>query len=195
MGCCSARCTLIILCSLQLVTALERQAFDFLGYQWAPIMVNFLQVVMVILGLFGAIQFRSRYVVMYLLWTLLWVGWNVFVCCLYLDLGGLSKDGDTLTLGISPHRSWWKENGPGCDPELLPSDGWMKQHNPQLSTVLRCWLEYQYIEVLHCIVQLLVSLLGFVYACYVVNSFADSSDSFNFNPEFHHPSKPFQSLF
>lgn len=29
--------------------------------------------------------------VQYLLWTLLWVGWNVFVSCLYLDLGGLSK--------------------------------------------------------------------------------------------------------
>lgn len=34
------------------------------------------------------IMFRSS---QYLLWTLLWVGWNVFVSCLYLDLGGLSK--------------------------------------------------------------------------------------------------------
>ncbi|KAG7215995.1 hypothetical protein INR49_003516 [Caranx melampygus] len=91
MGCCSARCTLILLCCLQLITALERQVFDFLGYQWAPIMVNFFHIIMVILGLFGVVQYRSRYVVMYLLWTLLWVGWNVFVSCLYLDLGGLSK--------------------------------------------------------------------------------------------------------
>ncbi|KAG7520265.1 sodium/potassium-transporting ATPase subunit beta-1-interacting protein 3-like isoform X1 [Solea senegalensis] len=73
------------------ITALERQAFDFLGYQWAPIMINFVHIIMVILGLFGVIQYRSRYVIMYLLWTLMWVGWNVFVSCLYLDLGGLSK--------------------------------------------------------------------------------------------------------
>lgn len=29
----------------------------------------------------------------YLQWMLLWIGWNVFVSCLYLDLGGLSKVG------------------------------------------------------------------------------------------------------
>uniref|UniRef100_A0A8C6WKF7 Sodium/potassium-transporting ATPase subunit beta-1-interacting protein n=1 Tax=Neogobius melanostomus TaxID=47308 RepID=A0A8C6WKF7_9GOBI len=172
---------LIILCCLQLITALERQVLDFLGYQWAPIMVNFLQVVMVILGLFGAIQYRSRYVVMYLLWTLLWVGWNVFVCCLYLDLGGLSKvlylSGGYSDAGHIVHRSWWKENGPACDLDSLPSDGWTNQENPQLTTVLRCWLEYQYIEVLHCTVQLLVSLLGFVHACYVVNALTDDDDN------------------
>lgn len=34
----------------------------------------------------------------YMLWTLLWVGWNVFVSCLYLDLGGLSKVSLMITL-------------------------------------------------------------------------------------------------
>lgn len=52
-----------LLSSLQ-ITALERQVFDFLGYQWAPIMVNFFHIIMVILGLFGVIQYRSRYVIM-----------------------------------------------------------------------------------------------------------------------------------
>uniref|UniRef100_A0A671VMT8 Sodium/potassium-transporting ATPase subunit beta-1-interacting protein n=1 Tax=Sparus aurata TaxID=8175 RepID=A0A671VMT8_SPAAU len=178
------------------ITALERQVFDFLGYQWAPIMINFFHVIVVILGLFGVIQYRSRYVIMYLLWMLLWVGWNVFVSCLYLDLGGLSKDSDILSLGVSSHRSWWKDNGPGCErSDGLPSDGWQNQQNPELTTVLSCWLEYQYIEILHCIVQLLVSLLGFVYACYVVSTFSDEEDSFNFIGEFHHPSKPSQLLF
>uniref|UniRef100_A0A3Q4H2M7 Sodium/potassium-transporting ATPase subunit beta-1-interacting protein n=1 Tax=Neolamprologus brichardi TaxID=32507 RepID=A0A3Q4H2M7_NEOBR len=173
-----------------LITALERQVFDFLGYQWAPIMINFFHIIMVILGLFGAVQYRSRYVIMYLLWTLLWVGWNVFVSCLYLDLGGLSKDDDILSLGVSSHHSWWKENGPGCESERLPSAGWKNQQNPELTTVLSCWLEYQYIEILHCIIQLLVSLPGFVYACYVC-----PPDQFNFIGEFHHPSKPSKLLF
>uniref|UniRef100_A0AAV2M0D2 Sodium/potassium-transporting ATPase subunit beta-1-interacting protein n=1 Tax=Knipowitschia caucasica TaxID=637954 RepID=A0AAV2M0D2_KNICA len=178
MGCCSPRCMLIALCCLQLVTAMERQVLDYLGYQWAPIMVNFFQIVMVILGLFGAIQYRSRYVVMYLLWTLLWLGWNVFVCCLYLDLGGLSKESEVLTLGLSSHRSWWAENTPGCESESqLVSSSWSQQQDPELM-VLLCWFQYQHIEILHCCLQLLVSLLGFVYACYVVHIFADDNDTY-----------------
>lgn len=45
------------------ITALERQMFDFLGYQWAPIIINFLHIVVIILGLFGVIQYRFRYAV------------------------------------------------------------------------------------------------------------------------------------
>ncbi|XP_056131284.1 sodium/potassium-transporting ATPase subunit beta-1-interacting protein 4-like [Lampris incognitus] len=65
MGCCSGRCTLIFLCTLQLVLALERQVFDFLGYQWAPILANFFHIIIVILGLFGTIQYRPRYIVVH----------------------------------------------------------------------------------------------------------------------------------
>ncbi|XP_028308198.1 sodium/potassium-transporting ATPase subunit beta-1-interacting protein 3-like [Gouania willdenowi] len=195
MECCSARCALILLCCLQLATTMERQVFDFLGFQWAPIMVNFFQVIMVILGLFGAVQYRTRFVIMYLLWTLLWMGWNVFVSCLYLDLGGLSKESDILSLGLSPHHSWWKDNGPGCESDSFPSAGLQKQPNPELTTVLSCWLEYHYIEILHCVVQLLLSILGFVYACCVVTSHSDDDDSFNFIGDFYHPSKGSQLLF
>lgn len=46
------------------VAALERQIFDFLGYQWAPILANFLHIMAVILGIFGTIQYRSRYLMM-----------------------------------------------------------------------------------------------------------------------------------
>lgn len=37
--------------------------FDFLGYQWAPILATFVHIVMVILGLLGTIQYRPRYIV------------------------------------------------------------------------------------------------------------------------------------
>lgn len=68
------------------------------------------------------------------------------------------QDSDVLSLGVSSHRSWWKDNGPGCQSDGLPAAGWRKQQNPELTTVVSCWLEYQYIEILHCIVQLLVSV-------------------------------------
>lgn len=54
----------LFLLSLSLqVLALERQVFDFLGYQWAPILANFFHIIIVILGLFGTIQYRPRYIV------------------------------------------------------------------------------------------------------------------------------------
>ena len=51
------------------VAALERQIFDFLGYQWAPILANFLHIMAVILGIFGTVQYRSRYLI------LVWLPW------------------------------------------------------------------------------------------------------------------------
>lgn len=45
------------------VAALQRQVFDFLGYQWAPILTNFLHIMAVILGMFGTVQFRFRYLI------------------------------------------------------------------------------------------------------------------------------------
>ncbi|PNJ47699.1 NKAIN3 isoform 4, partial [Pongo abelii] len=93
MGCCTGRCSLICLCALQLVSALERQIFDFLGFQWAPILGNFLHIIVVILGLFGTIQYRPRYIMV---------------------------DTDLMTFNISVHRSWWREHGPGCVRKVLP---------------------------------------------------------------------------
>nr|XP_035940613.1 sodium/potassium-transporting ATPase subunit beta-1-interacting protein 4 isoform X2 [Halichoerus grypus] len=156
MGCCSGRCALIFLCTFQLVTALERQVFDFLGYQWAPILATFVHIVMVILGLLGTIQYRPRYIVVYAVWTAIWVTWNVFIICFYLEVGGLSKDSELLTFSLSRHRSWWHEHGPGClreEPEagLGPPDG------PALGPGVGCVLERGYAEALHSALQILLA--------------------------------------
>ncbi|KAG7262962.1 hypothetical protein CRUP_002569 [Coryphaenoides rupestris] len=73
------------------VSVLERQVVDFLGYQWAPILTNFVHIIVVILGLFGTIQFRPRYVTGYAVWLVVWMTWNVFINCFYLEVGDLSK--------------------------------------------------------------------------------------------------------
>lgn len=110
------------------VSVLERQVIDFLGYQWAPILTNFLHIIIVILGLFGTIQFRPRYVtgvsvtqarrhthnsvfisvlvssakhfscffcwnlsLQYAAWLVMWMTWNVFIICFYLEVGDLSR--------------------------------------------------------------------------------------------------------
>nr|XP_025720876.1 sodium/potassium-transporting ATPase subunit beta-1-interacting protein 4 [Callorhinus ursinus] len=171
MGCCSGRCELIFLCTFQLVTALERQVFDFLGYQWAPILATFVHIVMVILGLFGTIQYWPHYIV-YAVWANIWVTWNVFIICFYLEVGGLLKDSELLTFSLSWHRSWWCEHGPGClreEPEagLGPPDG------QALVPGIGCALEHGHAEALHSALQILLALLGFVYACHVVSVFTE----------------------
>uniref|UniRef100_S4RS22 Sodium/potassium-transporting ATPase subunit beta-1-interacting protein n=1 Tax=Petromyzon marinus TaxID=7757 RepID=S4RS22_PETMA len=62
IGCCAGYLLICTLCNNQLVAAMERQIFDFLGYQWAPILANFFHILAVILGLFGTIQYRHRYI-------------------------------------------------------------------------------------------------------------------------------------
>ncbi|XP_078541769.1 sodium/potassium-transporting ATPase subunit beta-1-interacting protein 3 isoform X2 [Lissotriton helveticus] len=177
MGCCSGRCTLIFLCTLQLLAALERQIFDFLGYQWAPILGNFLHIIIVILGLFGTIQYRPRYIIVYTVWTAIWVAWNVFIICFYLEVGELSKDTDLMTFNISIHRSWWREHGPGCVRRVVPPPASQSLDDHSYISVSGCLIEFQYLEVIHSAVQVLLSLIGFVYACYVISVFTEDEDS------------------
>nr|XP_019609059.1 PREDICTED: sodium/potassium-transporting ATPase subunit beta-1-interacting protein 4 isoform X1 [Rhinolophus sinicus] len=200
MGCCSGRCTLIVLCTFQLVTALERQVFDFLGYQWAPILATFTHIVMVILGLFGTIQYRPRYIVLYAVWAAVWVTWNTFIICFYLEVGGLSKDSELLTFNLSRHRSWWREHGPGCQREE-PVAGFQPSGGQALVPGVSCVLEHSYVEALHSALQILVALVAFVYACYVVSVFTEEEDSFDFIggfdpfPLYHVTEKPSSLLF
>ncbi|XP_075067473.1 sodium/potassium-transporting ATPase subunit beta-1-interacting protein 3 isoform X1 [Mixophyes fleayi] len=177
MGCCTGRCTLIFICTLQMLAALERQIFDFLGYQWAPILANFLHIIVVILGLFGTIQYRPRYIVVYTVWTAFWVAWNVFVICFYLEVGGLSKETDLMTFNISIHRSWWREHGPGCVRRVVSVPASRNLGDHSFISVTGCIIEFQYLEVIHSAFQILMSLIGFVYACYVISVFTDEEDS------------------
>ncbi|KAM8864619.1 sodium/potassium-transporting ATPase subunit beta-1-interacting protein 3-like [Spinachia spinachia] len=86
MGCCSARCMLILLCCLQLVRCFSvimlppKHICFSLVIRDGPIFFFFSIN-------YKCFDLRPRYV----LWTLLWVCWNDFVSCLHLDLGGLSK--------------------------------------------------------------------------------------------------------
>ncbi|XP_036915741.1 sodium/potassium-transporting ATPase subunit beta-1-interacting protein 4 [Sturnira hondurensis] len=186
MGCCSGLCTLIFLCTFQLVTALVRQVFNFLGYQWAPVLATFVHVVMVLLGLFGAFQYWPPYLVVVSplmlhghTWAAIWVTWNIFITCFYLEVGGLSKDSELLTFNLSRHRSWWWEHVPGCQREK-PVAGLGPPGGQALEPGIGCALEHGYVEALHSALQILVALVGFVYACYVVSVPTEEEDSSDF---------------
>ncbi|KAL8220275.1 UNVERIFIED_CONTAM: Sodium/potassium-transporting ATPase subunit beta-1-interacting protein 1 [Gekko kuhli] len=143
--------------SLSIMAALERQIFDFLGYQWVPILANFLHIMAVILGIFGTVQYRSKYLILYAVWLVLWVGWNAFIICFYLEVGHLSQDRDfIMTFNTSLHRSWWMENGPGClVTPIMNSDLAIEDHH--VITVTGCLLDYQYIEVVSSAMQIFLA--------------------------------------
>ncbi|XP_066268157.1 sodium/potassium-transporting ATPase subunit beta-1-interacting protein 2-like isoform X1 [Branchiostoma lanceolatum] len=173
MSCCSGRCTLIAICFLQLVGTVERQVFDFLGYMWAPIIGNFFQIICVILGLFGTYQYRPRYIVVYCTWGVLWVAWNIFIICVYLELGSLTVETPALTLGAPQSISWWREHGIGCQ----VSNATATSTNP---TVSGCLLDFTYVEMIHAAIQIVLAIIGFIYGIYVVYMFTEEDDSFDF---------------
>jgi sodium/potassium-transporting ATPase subunit beta-1-interacting protein len=86
----------IVLLVLQLISTFERQIFDFMGYMWLPILANFLNIIFVIFGLFAVVQYSARYMLAYSVWTLIWLAYNVFIICYYLDVGDLDKKDDIL---------------------------------------------------------------------------------------------------
>ncbi|NXW33345.1 NKAI4 protein, partial [Phaetusa simplex] len=175
------------------LAALERQVFDFLGYQWAPILANFLHIIIVILGLFGTIQYRPRYIVV--------VSKIHFFQSLSKPFTALALDSELLTFNISRHQSWWSENGPGCVRKEASMSGIKGLDSHSYISVIGCALEYRYIEVMHSSFQILIALVGFVYACYVVSVFTEEEDSFDFIggfdpfPLYHVNEKPTNLLF
>ena len=73
------RVLLYIVMSLQLISLVERQIFDFLGYMWLPMLANFSNIIIVILGIFGNYQYHTAYIFIYVIWTLCWIAWNIFI--------------------------------------------------------------------------------------------------------------------
>ncbi|XP_035380215.1 sodium/potassium-transporting ATPase subunit beta-1-interacting protein 2 isoform X3 [Electrophorus electricus] len=85
-----------------------------------------------------------------------------------------------MTFNISMHRSWWMENGPGCKvTPVTPPPSWAPEDHRYIS-IAGCALEYQYVEVAHSSVQIVLALAGFIYACYVVKLISEEEDSFDF---------------
>ncbi|XP_029168016.1 uncharacterized protein LOC114938303 isoform X6 [Nylanderia fulva] len=178
MGICSRRHFLLTICSLQLITTIERQVFDFLGFMWAPILVNFFNIIFVILGFFGAFQYRPKYIISYCIWNALWLGWNVFIICFYLSVGILDKNSDILNLGTGSF-SWWHVNGPGCkavydvtEPELF------RPARP--TNVTDCVLDYEVIEILHAATQCILGFMAIVGGICLSKVFLEEDDSFDF---------------
>ncbi|KAK7091924.1 sodium/potassium-transporting ATPase subunit beta-1-interacting protein-like [Littorina saxatilis] len=175
--------TLIAVFTFQLLSTVERQVFDFLGYMWAPIIGNFFQIIAVILGLFGACQHYRSFVVVYATWSLLWLGWNIFVICLYLEVGILNRNRERYILTIGTEsKSWWLEHGIGC---IITNNTWVSPQRsvetsrpiPPEEFVQGCILQYYYVEVIHAAVQVLLSVVGLVVSFIIIYNYLEEEDA------------------
>ncbi|KAG5677886.1 hypothetical protein PVAND_007603 [Polypedilum vanderplanki] len=177
---CTRRFFLLFVCSLQMLTIIERQIFDFLGYMFAPILANFLHIIFIIFGLFGAYQYRGKYLASYSLWNVLWIGWNAFLICFYLNVGTLDRNSDILNLGTGS-VSWFETNGPGCKPIFSTNITLEDPFRPvRPDRVDNCFLDYWIIEIIHSGVQIFLTLLGLIGAICIGCILWDDDDSFEF---------------
>ncbi|XP_044910998.1 sodium/potassium-transporting ATPase subunit beta-1-interacting protein 4 [Felis catus] len=141
-------------------------------------------------------------------WTAVWVTWNVFIICFYLETGGCQSK--LLTFHLPRHRSWWPLDGQalvpgiGCalcpgarlqrgpvDPgvvslagELLPDqapDALVAVANPIHSAQdgLLGWV-LGTSSLARGLVSPTGELVGFVYGCYVVSVFTEEDSCFDF---------------
>ncbi|KAF6213167.1 hypothetical protein GE061_010882 [Apolygus lucorum] len=161
MGC-NKRLFLLTVCICQVVTTVWRQVFDFLGYMWGPIIINFFQIIFSIFGIFGAWQLKSNYIISYCLWTLVWCAWNSFVFCYYENVGILDRNADILSLGTGSD-SWWHYNGPGCNALFLPNEtGESLPWAPlKPNLVTGCLLPYQHVEATQAVIHIILAVFGF----------------------------------
>ncbi|XP_054268255.1 sodium/potassium-transporting ATPase subunit beta-1-interacting protein-like isoform X1 [Macrosteles quadrilineatus] len=185
MGICSLRTFFLTNCVVQLILTACRQVFDFLGYMWGPIFSNFFQIIFTIFGFFGVYQYRPKYIIVYSVWCVFWCSWNIFVVCFYLNLFGLDKDSDLLSLGTGS-VSWWETGGPGCKPvflanQSLEGEPW-RPLRPDFVT--DCLLRYDHLEAGQAILHLLTSVFGLISGVIIAWSLFDEDDTFDFLGEF-----------
>jgi len=63
-----------------------------------------------------------------------------------------------MTFNISMHRSWWREHGPGCIRRVVrPSAPGILDDYSYVS-VTGCMIDFQYLEVIHSAIQILLSV-------------------------------------
>lgn len=187
MGCCGGRTILFFILVLQMLVVVERQVFDFLGFMWAPIIANFIHIAFLIIGIFGAYQYRSAYVITYSVWCLIWFGINLTIMSLYLEIDRLTHKDDWLSLKTG-HQSWWAENGIGCETKSSTNDGTESRTDG-------CLLLFTYVESVQAAAECILAFIGFWLGCWVSRSFTDEDDHFDFiggfdsNSAHHPPSK------
>lgn len=99
---------------INLIFLLERSILDFMGFMYGMIIADIFYLLFLIIGLFGAYQYRVNYVAASTIFSLVWIAWNLFVVCNYLNVGLLDKY-NPVALNLNTNmKSWWFTSSIGC---------------------------------------------------------------------------------
>ncbi|XP_063616871.1 sodium/potassium-transporting ATPase subunit beta-1-interacting protein 4 [Cydia splendana] len=142
MAICELRGLLLTVCIIELIITVQRQVFDFLGFMWVPIIANFVNILLIIFGSFGAVQYITKYLIAYAIWSFMWLTWNIFLICYYLNLGSLNRESGLLSFGTGS-VSWWEGNGWGCQTVWSEEDG---PGSLRPTRVDGCFLPWHHVE-------------------------------------------------
>lgn len=139
----------------QIVLTIARWVMDFLGPLWSLILTDFLNIVFAILGFSGGYAQIRNYLFTYIVWSLLWLAWNVFIVCLYVPLPQLEMYKSlVLSLGTGGF-SYWETRAPGCEPD------WASENK---LIVNNCMFDPRLMEFIQSGVQVVLSLAGVIVA-------------------------------
>ncbi|XP_044764991.1 sodium/potassium-transporting ATPase subunit beta-1-interacting protein 2 [Coccinella septempunctata] len=164
-------------CLIQTLAVVQKQVFDFLGFLWIPILVNFFEIIFIILGFFGGYQNRAKYIITYLIWQILWIIWNIFIICLYLDVGELDHKTNKVLKLDSNSESWWRTEGPQCKTRMSPESSPEVESPPEVEN---CLFNYIDVEVFQCSVQIILVVLGIFFGINLIRIISrGDSDSFS----------------
>eukprot|EP00118_Oscarella_pearsei_P005448 m.25092 g.25092 ORF g.25092 m.25092 type:complete len:210 (+) comp28735_c0_seq1:103-732(+) len=182
MACCSSRCSIFFILSLQLLATFERTVFDGLGQLWGLVIIDGLNIIFVIMAIIAVSRFASKAVVVYAVWCVIWIALNTVVILIYLKVDvfvtnqDMKADNDYLNLGKGG-VTWWSSHGIGCKNENGTGCSFLTGCP---GVVTDCLISYMFVEIIHAGVQIALAVFGFGLAVYVAIAFGDEDDHFDF---------------
>ncbi|CAH1985403.1 unnamed protein product [Acanthoscelides obtectus] len=115
--------------------------------------------------------FANHMALIYLLWHIFWLGWNIFLICLYLNVAGLDHEKNKVLKLDLNSDSWWKKEGPGCkvkDIDAIPVE------------YEGCLIDYVHVEIVQAVIQSFFALLNTIMGIWLSRIFLEEDDTFDF---------------
>ncbi|CAH1985404.1 unnamed protein product [Acanthoscelides obtectus] len=112
--------------------------------------------------------FANHMALIYLLWHIFWLGWNIFLICLYLNVAGLDHEKNKVLKLDLNSDSWWKKEGPGCkvkDIDAIPVE------------YEGCLIDYVHVEIVQAVIQSFFALLNTIMGIWLSRIFLEEDDT------------------
>ncbi|CAL8143813.1 unnamed protein product [Orchesella dallaii] len=173
MGMCTDRRAYILFLTItifQIILTIARWVIDFLGPLWSMIITDFVNIVIAILGFSGGYAHIKSYLFVYIVWSLLWLAWNIFIICMYIPISSLEMYRSAVLSAGTRGFSYWETRAPGCVLDFA------SESQP---IVTNCLFDPQLMEFIQAGVQVCLSVTGVVSAFILLCQHRPSSKESN----------------